>query len=219
MTATEAVWTQYRAWLEQHVPEAFANLAPGANEEQLAALEAHLGYPLPEELKQLLRLNNGQRLPADCCAFPGLVFLSTAHILEQWQVWDRLRAGETEQGLEALDDHAHSLDPGVLDQYTNPGWIPLLRDGARADYVGLDMVPTDGGVPGQVINFGRDEDQHFVAFPSLSGLLEFWLAEIQTDCWSVDPPEPPTYPYAWFKHQLNGIDVLRRFCDRRRASA
>jgi hypothetical protein len=57
-----------------------------------------------------------------------------------------------------------------------------------------------------------------VAFPSLVGLLEFWLGEVQTGSCTVSPPELPDYPYAWFAHEKNSIDVLRRFCAERRSA-
>jgi len=213
----ESTWKNYVDWLAEHAPDAFENLAPPATDQQLADLEKSVGQRLPEELSALLRLSNGQKDLARCCALPGLVFLSAEHIANQWQKWEDFRSGETAEGLEALDDYARALDPGVRDVYTHPGWLPLLKDGARADFVGLDLAPIDDGVVGQIINFGRDEDKHFVAFPKLSGLIDFWLTEVQKGTCSVSPPDLPDYPYAWFAHEKNSIDVLRRFCANRRS--
>jgi cell wall assembly regulator SMI1 len=214
--AIETIWASYVGWLEQHAPAAFANLAPSASKAVLTKLERSIGQSVPDELKALLRLNNGQVDPAGCPVLPGLDLLSASGIVQEWQSWARLRKNETPDGLESLDDFSHALDLGVRDVYTHPGWIPVLKDGYRDDYVGIDLAPTEAGTSGQVINFGRDEEQHFIAFPGLSGLLAFWLEEVQTGSCRETPASPPSKPVAQFEHELNGIDVLRRFCDQRR---
>jgi cell wall assembly regulator SMI1 len=213
------LWTAYTAWLAEHAPEALANLAPGATDAELTALAAGIEPALPSQLVALLRLSNGQREPKGCCAVPGLEFLSTQRILEEWQSWEDFRDGETEDGLESLDDYARALDPGVLDKYTHPGWVPAFKDGWRADYLGFDMAPDAGGVVGQLINFGRDEDKHFIAFPTLPELLEFWLALVRAGNCRVYPPDLPDQPSLWFAHERNGIDVLRSHAAQRRENA
>src|SRR5262249_7092963 len=94
------VWTEDRRWLESHAPGAFANLARGASEAELGALRSALEPTLPEPFVAILRLNNGQRDPAGCCTLPGLEFLSTARIVEEWQNWKEFRDGETQDGLD-----------------------------------------------------------------------------------------------------------------------
>jgi cell wall assembly regulator SMI1 len=215
--AIETIWVSYVGWLEQHAPAAFANLAPSASKAVLTKLERSIGQSVPDELKALLRLNNGQVDPDGCPVLPGLALLSATGIVQEWQSWARLRDNETPDGLESLDDFSRALDHGVRDVYTHPRWIPVLKDGYRADYVGIDLAPAEGGTVGQVINFGRDEEQHFVAFPNLTGLLAFWLQEVQSGTCHERPAAPPDRPVAVFEHELNGIDVLRRFCDQRRA--
>jgi cell wall assembly regulator SMI1 len=178
----EEVWGEYVAFLAVQAPGAFANLAPGADEAQLAELERDVHQRLPQELSALLRLNDGQIRLGRSYVFPGLQFLSCRRISEEWQSWARFREGETEAGLGMLDSHAAALDLGVRDVYTHPGWLPLLKLGDRADYLGVDLAPSEGGKLGQIINFGRDEDQHFIACASLLELLEFWLAELPSSC-------------------------------------
>jgi len=211
-----ARWAEYTSWLAVNAPEAFGNLAPGATAHELKALADAIGPPPPDDLIALLRLNNGQRDPCGCCVLPGLEFLSAARITEEWQQWHEFREGETADGLESLDDYARALDPGVLDKYTHAGWVPAFKDGDRADYIGFDMTPVEGGTVGQVINFGRDEDKHFIAFPGLVGLLAFWVALVQKGDCHVQPADPPDQPAPWFRHKNNGIDVLRSEAKKRR---
>jgi hypothetical protein len=56
----------------------------------------------------------------------------------------------------------------------NSGWIPLLSDW-EGNHIGVDLEPGPSGKVGQVINFGRDEEEKYVLFPSVVDLVE-WLA-------------------------------------------
>jgi cell wall assembly regulator SMI1 len=201
--------------MSDRAPSAFANLAPGASAEALLKLEAAIGQALPPQLRELLALNDGQVSNDSCCVLPGLTLLSCRSIEHEWSVWAKLRASQTADELESLDDACRSLDAGVLDIYTHPSWIPLLKDGWRSDYLGLDLAPTHEGHAGQVINFGRDEEQHFVAFPDLAECLAFWLTELEAGrCREL--PANASNPVPWFEHEDgNSLEVLRA----RRAAA
>lgn len=205
----EEAWAEYEAFLEAHAPTAFANLAPGASDAALATLEQELQQPLPRDLCTLLRLRDGQVKLGRACAFPGLRFLSCKRIAEEWLSWARFRDNETEDGLGMLDSHASALDPGVQDVYTHPGWIPLLKLGDRSDYIGVDTVPAEGGILGQVINFGRDEDQHFVASPSLAELIDFSLEELRKAMEGCSLK----------LDKLNGLALLSRAAEARREAS
>lgn len=205
----EPVWSAYCKAIGEQAPHAFANLGPGASVEALAKLEGAVGHALPPELRQLLALNDGQIANDGCCVLPGLTLLSCRSIEHEWSVWAQLRASQTADELESLDDACRSLDDGVLDVYTHPGWIPLLKDGWRADYLGLDLAPTLQGRAGQIINFGRDEEQHFVAFPDLTACVSFWLAELLAGrCREL--PATAKNPLPWLEHEAgNSLEVLR----------
>lgn len=208
MTEVESVWEAYRQELAVKAPAALANLAGPATPEAVNELETTLGQALPAELRELLLLNDGQLRAGDCCALPALIFLSCSEIAKEWRMWAELRASEGPENLESLDDHCRALQPGVLDVYTHPGWLPLFKDGSRSDYLGLDLAPTAQGTVGQVINFGRDEERHFIPFPTLSECLKFWLDELRAGrCREL--PANPTQP-AWFEHSGgNSLEVLR----------
>ena len=81
---TKETWRQYVAHLKKHVPAAYANLAPGASKETIAQLETKLGVVLPESVKVVWRLNDGQKetmilgKPLTTPSIPSLSFLSTA---------------------------------------------------------------------------------------------------------------------------------------------
>lgn len=172
-----ALWRHCTEWLRECLPDSHANLAPGAAEADFEMVTEVVGHELPLDVRALLSVNNGQLRTgvatargseADAPAFPGTCLLSTGLIVDEWRNWRDLDEDE--------DDGPHlggSVVPGVVKpHYANRHWVPLLNASLRVDYFGLDFDPGPEGRPGQVINFGRDEECHFVAAPDLTGLLE-----------------------------------------------
>ena len=202
------VWTEYTIWLAEHAPGAFANLAPPASAAALDALEKQLGQALPKALRQLLSRHDGERKIDGPSVLPGLRFLSCKRIVREWKTWASLRKSEAKH-LPEHDAAAGNLDPGVRPVYTHPAWIPLFQDGDRADYFGIDLAPAPGGKKGQLINFGRDEDQHFIAAADLDSFLAFWLAEARAErCGGDDDDDEPGDSFVHLGG--NSIDVLRK---------
>lgn len=220
--STAERWSDYVAWLREHVPHAHANLAPPATDAQIEEVERVTGVTLPEAAKEIWRCNDGQRetmlasdLRAATPCIPTLSFLSTAKVIEVWRVWDELRKKEGPGGLESLDAGARSVLPGkVRPVYTHPAWIPWWSDPTRADYVGLDLDPDVEGRRGQIINFGRDEERHAVLAEDLDALLEILLDEVRSGAWAAS-----TMPYGkdgsidWFgepgAHFFNALQRRR----------
>jgi cell wall assembly regulator SMI1 len=190
---TFPLWSEYVAWLKEHVPHAYENLAPGATEAQLEEVERVTGYSLPEAAKHVWRLNDGQRetmiastRSTGTPCIPTLSFLSTTKVIEVWRTWDELRKNESPASLESLQSAGRSVFPGkVRPLYTHPAWIPLWSDPTRADYVGLDLDPDVQGTRGQIINFGRDEERHAVLADDLDALLAILLEEVRSGAWQA----------------------------------
>jgi hypothetical protein len=92
-------------------------------------------------------------------------------------MWAELRAAETDEGMTELRSTASSTPAGMIKkEYTLPGWIPLWREPGEGNYLGVDLEPDAKGVVGQVINFGRDEDEKRVLFWDYADAIA-WLAE------------------------------------------
>ncbi|MGC4090159.1 MAG: SMI1/KNR4 family protein [Polyangiaceae bacterium] len=151
-----------------------ARLADGAGEPELAALEQAAGFTLPQEAKALWSAHDGQ-ISAELGLAAGFHFVSVSEagkILRDWRdVRTRLGVGLTD-----LDRVCSSHPRDAIQQrYSLPGWIPLLRDD-EGNCVGVDLEPGPSGKRGQVINFGRDEEEKHVLFDDTCELLE-WLAD------------------------------------------
>jgi cell wall assembly regulator SMI1 len=117
---------------------------------------------------------------------PTLSFLSTEMVSRVWSEWDALRRDLPRHQLEGLHGGTRSMAHGVVRPlYTSPGWVPLWADPVRADYVGLDFDPGKAGRPGQIINFGRNEDEHFQCATDFEDLLAFLVEEVEGGGWQA----------------------------------
>ena len=164
--------TAINALLANEYPELNASLNPPATEADISRLETTTGLTLPEDLKQLYRLHNGESGHAGL--FFGLPFISIDEALAEWTVWENL-AGSTA----SLDTSIISVPANhIKEQYINTRYLPISKD-YGGNNIGIDLDPGPDGISGQVINFGRDEDTRFVIAPSLAGFMEFILHHVK----------------------------------------
>jgi cell wall assembly regulator SMI1 len=148
-------------------------LAAGATEADIAAFESAVSVQLPEQVRELFRGHDGQT-SAKAGLAGGYHFVSLREAQKLMEDWAATRA-KLGDGIKDLD-RACSSSPSkaIQRKYSTAGWVPLLRDN-EGNAIGVDLQPGSAGSAGQIINFGRDEDDKFVLFPSAAALLE-WLA-------------------------------------------
>jgi cell wall assembly regulator SMI1 len=72
----------------------------------------------------------------------------------------------------SLPEHA------IRKKYFHNKWLPLFSD-YGGNYIGIDYDPDINGKKGQVINFGRDEEEMIVLADSLENFFDFILSELQ----------------------------------------
>ncbi len=171
------LWREYAAWLAEHLPHGAARLNPPADEAAIADLERLIGHELPEPVKAGWRLHDGQRCEDDFGAALGFWWQPVAEVAREWNSWREIREENDEEFFESLDASQQSYPrQAIKRQYSSPGWIPLLRWPFDGDYVGLDVDPGPEGTPGQVINFGRDQENKFVIADNFAVLLA-WIVQ------------------------------------------
>jgi cell wall assembly regulator SMI1 len=172
-----ALWRAYLDWLADHAPRAAAVLNPRAADAAIEELERLIGHQLPEAVKAGWRLHDGQDCDTVLGVASGFWWLPVADVVAQWTNWRELRQEEDEEFFEAVDLPQRSYPRKAIQRkYTSPGWIPLLGWPFNSDYIGLDFDPGPAGTPGQVINFGRDQEQKFVIADDYAMLLA-WLVQ------------------------------------------
>lgn len=162
------------AWLAAHAPALHAQLAPGAADAELDALETLTGLKLPGAFRTLYRWHDGQNGSAG--GVFGLEFLPLSRVECEWVMWRDIGTAHPEMNG---DIPSASHPPGsIQDAYTTPGWLGFLVDGG-GNSVGLDFNPGPAGTAGQVITFGRDEEHKYVLADSLDAFLDEYLARLE----------------------------------------
>ncbi len=162
--------------LENQYPGYVKSFNHPASKEQIAAYEQLIGRPLPADLKELYECHNGQERQEKYGLefFFSLPFITIEESMEQWKFLNQ-QLGDTS----SFDINVHSIPADYIrEQYINAGWIPISKD-SGGNYIGIDINPDVKGTPGQVINFGRDENTKYVIASGVKELLEFMLGLVQ----------------------------------------
>jgi len=166
--------TAVKTLLANEYPELNASLNPPATEADISRLETTTGLTLPDELKQLYRLHNGES--GDAGLFFGLPFISIDEAIAEWKTWESL-SGSTA----TMDSNVISVPANhIKEQYVNTHYLPISKD-YGGNNIGIDLDPGPDGISGQVINFGRDEDTRFVIARSIGEFLEFILHHVKNN--------------------------------------
>lgn len=163
-------WDRLKHFCDENYEELRDTLNWPATQEQLAMLQHGIRQTLPQAVCEWLLCCDGQEVEslATCKdgLFFGLPFLGTDDILREWQFWRHVDKDAETGDNPQLRRHMRSCPPGrVRQEYSHPGWIPLVADG-MGNYLGVDLSPDPrgDGKPGQVILFGRDFDTKMVLY-------------------------------------------------------
>ena len=156
-------WNRYVRWLEKNAPELMKSLQKGATDEQFETAEKALGISLPDDLKALYRVNNGQDSEGGYL-FDGYRLLSLEDMVDEWTVWKNLLdSGEFKETKSEPDD-------GVSSDWWHPKWIPITSMDS-GDHHCLDLAPTQGGESGQIIEMWHDSPER----PRVAASFAEWI--------------------------------------------
>ena len=159
---------------KQH-PDAILQLNEGASEADFSALEAAVWLQLPDDIKEVYRVCNGQSEDS-AFLFAGQEWLSLARIGEEWSVWKGLYdSGDfpnEEEGQSAPDDAA------VRSLWWSPKWLPFTHDGA-GNHLCWDFDPSDEGNAGQVIHYYHDDALIELKAASFTEWLEEYVEAVE----------------------------------------
>ena len=160
-------------WAQAKFPQLLSSLRPGISEDQLDAVETELGRKFPEQLRELYMLANGE---ADASAglFFGLPFIPLDRLKSERKIWDEIaeEAGDSSGISDFLTSNPANA---IQTRYANRNWLPISHDWG-GNHIGVDIGPGPSGTFGQVINFGRDEDNMIVLASSVGAFLA-WIAD------------------------------------------
>lgn len=198
------IFERLEGWLAVHAPGIYAELEAGASDADLDALEVATGRTLPPAFRALYRRH------AYWSYTFALDHVPLGHVLHEWLVWKELEAE-----FQEMQGHASHPAGAITPQYINLGWIPFLKDWG-GNSVGIDLAPGPGGVSGQVITFGRDENAKYVLASSLEDFLQEYLRRLETGrVTSSLSDEPPGQAEHLALHDAGGgpVDTYRTLAD------
>lgn len=159
-------WVVLREKIESKFPALLGAIDNESNIESLSKISDLVENALPKSFVSIYANCNGE-LPTGAGFIFGLSLLSTEKIIHELNVWRDI----IDQGLEGLNESCSSQTPNAIKvEYANTKWLPLLGDGG-GNFIGIDFDPAPSGTKGQIINFGRDEDDKFVFAKSLDDFL------------------------------------------------
>lgn len=160
MPPLEESWRHFTGWLAREAPASHECLNPPASARDLASAEAANGAPFPEDLRDLLSLNNGssQFVNGEFRLASG--FLPGGHRL--------LSAVEVVEHRRMLDDILNGMDEHMVGWWWHPEWIPFAAHVA-ADALVIDL--RDGPQQGAVGEFMHEGNTIFDWGPSLAAVI------------------------------------------------
>ncbi|KAF9507862.1 hypothetical protein BS47DRAFT_1303417, partial [Hydnum rufescens UP504] len=182
----DKTWDRIRTWLSNEYPELGDTLNYGVLPATLAEIELNLGAQLPKAVRESYLVVDGQEAESSAgCSeglFFGLTLLPLDDVLEEWRFWREVDDDPATGANPQLRDAMQAIPVGWMRrEYSCRGWIPLIADRA-GNYIGVDLMPGEGGAVGQVIVFGRDFDTKIVLWrgDGESGWAR-WLASFADD--------------------------------------
>ena len=172
-------------WFQLELPEVLEDLNEPANPTQISSLEEKLNLEFPDSFKELYLVYNGQKGKINTGVFYGLEFLSLDGIYDQWKSWAEIVDTENEEGMKALSMFSKShIDGQIKEIYANKKWVPFAHDWG-GNFLGIDFDPDVNGISGQIINFGRDEDEKFVVANSFSEFIKWYARELNNGNYNI----------------------------------
>ncbi len=169
-------WELYKDALCARMPALKSTIRKGASAAAIAAAESEMGLSFPKELKDLYLACDGDNGEAVCGMMMGLHFLSLEEVLVEWR--DLRRVAEC-TALDTLRCLSYP-DKCIKKCHASTGWIPFASDGG-GNFIGSDLDPDVMGTAGQIINFGRDEEEKMVLAEDLNAFLLRLLRIIESE--------------------------------------
>lgn len=146
------VFTALVDYLREHHPAVADSLRPPATESQIENLEQLIGDRLPEDVRELYLLADGQG-ERQSLFVEGFQFLPLAEVGRTWQMMSALHQQLSRQG--GTEEGEKPQGP-VRDLWWHPRWIPFAYH-IRGDHYCIDLSPAPGGEIGQILDFIHDD--------------------------------------------------------------
>ncbi|GHO96794.1 hypothetical protein KSF_068420 [Reticulibacter mediterranei] len=168
----QEIWKRIEAWLGAHTPEVMNNVYAGAAEEDIRQLEMKLGYQLPDDLRDSLRIHNGTA----SWFVDGWELLSVDRIWQEQQVQLEV--------LHDLQEEAGEIEAGERVWWWYPHWIPFASFG-NGDLLCVEVDPSSGEQSGQIIEFYHESYSLWIA-PNFQAVLSAFADHLEAGGYALD---------------------------------
>jgi cell wall assembly regulator SMI1 len=166
-----SAYHRIKAWMKANAPEVLAQLRPGASDADLGAAEDALGFPMPSDLRELLRENDGS--DEECGFFGSLQFVPSSFLAgarEDLMLWVE---SDRQYSIESP-----SLFPEVFPELASDEWIAIGHQG-YADQLALHAKS------GRVFAAAKDVPALTLVAPSLAAYLEGYANDLDGGLYRV----------------------------------
>ena len=203
MSPLESALTAWIAFHAQLGVDIEAFLLPPATEAQIVEIEEQIGYRLPEDLRELYKIANGQWNMFDddgavldvdpdktwAPLFGNYDFMPLDKALRQYRLYLEIYTSEkefNEKYYQANPDKTYiptiwevREGDAVDESGWNPDWFTFA--GSDANSYAVDLSPPHGGNPGQVVLHGADEWVLQVVGQSVTDLMEQAVTHLSSE--------------------------------------
>lgn len=149
-------------------------LQPPASAEALAAVEVHLGRPLPLELRQWWGWHDGTDIKPHERAVRGLIGPSFIF----------LRTGRAIKVTRECRDDAEDIAPEDPDSLWGTTWLAIGTHGKVACDCAVDA---DAPVPILDVDYHHTDIPGKVAARSLGEMVRWWIEALESGAWIYEP--------------------------------
>ncbi len=166
-TALHKAFTQFQDWINTNAPA--ASYRPPANVAAISNFEDKSNLQIPEELRQLLLIADGEaRLSAG--SIGNWRLMSIGEIQAAWGLLTQL---DLKGAFANLDPQA---SPYLAPLWWSPAWIPFATNDSGGFFC-IDNNPPEPIRTGQVLIFFQDWSPRFL----VAGNLSAWFERINDD--------------------------------------
>lgn len=162
------IWEVLDEQLKKKCPKLFVTLNPGASEYEIATLESRIQLLLPNDLKESLRIHNGQHDPGGTHGI-----FNVQALLSCERIWDEYKLAQdiyNDIGPACYEKEPKGINCG---KGWGDGWIPFA--GFQASCTVTDILPAKDGKSGQVFETYAQQAGE-ILFPSVTAWLH-WFAK------------------------------------------
>ena len=168
MANLKATFSQFIELVKQSIPDVENRMAAGATEEEINAVQEHVGKKLPKDFVELYQLHNGESVDNSVNLMAGIRFLPLLLVQGMYDLFL-----EAEEPFEPVGTEAISKKTGSKNK-----WIPFAADDEEC-YFAIDLTPEKGkGKAGQVIaiEYGSGQSTYLMAesLTAFIGKLTDW---------------------------------------------